>query len=214
MGNNSITKTVWNHIDADATIKTDLARDIINIRALARYLMTKKKVRGSIDSIISAIRRYVKERKPSTMEQKFHRMFDQAKILSKNNVTSLTLNRRAEKYVARVLDMSADKDFVRVSKASRWIKIIVEDSHLKEVLKVIPAKHIEKRNEHLAEINVVFDERIVKQKGILAKIASEIAIQQINIEDMIIVPPEFLIYVQQEDMVKTMEAILALQKKV
>jgi hypothetical protein len=48
------------------------------------------------------------------------------------------------------------------------------------------------------------------QKGILAEIANEISIHNININEILICPPEFLILVSSKDMVKTHEIILGL----
>jgi hypothetical protein len=44
----------------------------------------------------------------------------------------------------------------------------------------------------------------------LARIASEVALANINIQEIIVCPPEFLIYVKEKDMVKAHESLLKL----
>lgn len=54
----SIRKKVEDFINRDPAIRKDLARDVINVRALARYLRDRIEGEASLDAIISAIRRY------------------------------------------------------------------------------------------------------------------------------------------------------------
>ena len=53
-------------------------------------------------------------------------------------------------------------------------------------------------------------EEALRTKGVLARMTSEIALANINISEVLSVPPEFLIYIKQEDIVKAHESILKL----
>ena len=47
-------------------------------------------------------------------------------------------------------------------------------------------------------------------KGVLARIATELSLGNINIHELIMCPPEFIVYVKERDIVKAHEALLKL----
>jgi len=53
-----ITQRVWKCLDQDPSLRRDMSRGLINIRALARYILKEQKINTSIDAVISSIRRY------------------------------------------------------------------------------------------------------------------------------------------------------------
>ena len=65
---------------------------------------------------------------------------------------------------------------------------------------------------NLSEITVTVSEKALKTKGVLARIAGELAVADINIHELIVCPPQFLIYVAQKDIVKAHERVLALSR--
>ncbi|MBW2994631.1 hypothetical protein KY315_04395, partial [Candidatus Woesearchaeota archaeon] len=69
---------------------------------------------------------------------------------------------------------------------------------------------ISKIQQGLSEINVKLSTKSLETKGILARISSEIALANISLQEMVVCPPEFLIYVKEKDIVKAHEAILKL----
>ena len=60
----------------------------------------------------------------------------------------------------------------------------------------------------LSVIGIMLSREAIKTRGVLAKIASEVSIYGVNIAEMIVCPPEFLIMVKDEDMLPTHEAIM------
>ena len=192
-------------------MKKDIGRGVINTRALARFILEKHGIEASIDSIITAIRRYEREFQPLKQETKLTRVFKDANIMTKDNVVCYTLAKRSDKYISMILDLNADKDFIRISKGLRAIKVIVDKDYADQVEKIIPDKHVIKVTDDIGELNVLLPEKISKMHGGLAKISSEIAFQNINIEEIIIVPPEFLIYVKRVDLLKAYESIMRLR---
>jgi hypothetical protein len=76
--------------------------------------------------------------------------------------------------------------------------------------KAFDKEDIGKIQEGLSEINVKLSTKSVEIKGVLARIASEIALANISLQEMVVCPPEFLIYVKEKDIVKAHEAILKL----
>jgi len=62
----------------------------------------------------------------------------------------------------------------------------------------------------LSEISVTVAEKATKTRGVLARITAELALANINIHEMMVCPPQFLIYVSEKDIVKAHERIMSL----
>ena len=73
----NLTHEVWNYLDSEPSIKKELSRGIVNIMALAKYIIDTKNLEKSPDAVISAIRRYVLEERHAP---KFHNVEDIIKI--------------------------------------------------------------------------------------------------------------------------------------
>jgi predicted regulator of amino acid metabolism with ACT domain len=200
----SITKEVWRIIESDRAIEKDLARNIINMRALARFIIDKYGLGASLDSVISAIRRFdIKSTQES--DKKLSNLFKEAIIKTRNNIVCITVRHET--------GVEIKAEGIRKATGSESSKLIIEKSRLKEFLTAIPRKAIEKIEENLSELSINIDERAIKTRGVLARIANEISMSNINIEEIIISPPEFLIYVKEENITRTYESVLRLQEK-
>ena len=200
----NITKEVWKIIESDRAIERDLSRNVINMRALARFIIDKYGLEASLDSVISAIRRFdIKSTQEN--DRKLSNLFKDAIIKTRNNIVCITVRHEAGAEIKA--------DGIRSATGTQTSKLIIEKSRLKEFLTAIPRKAIEKIEEDLSELSITIDERSIKTRGVLARIANEISLSNINIEEIIISPPEFLIYVKEENITKTYESVLRLQEK-
>jgi len=206
----NITKEVWGIIESDLAIEKNLAQGLINTRALARYLIEKYSLKASLDSVISAIRRFETKTKFIDVENKLHNLFKDAVIKTRNNVTCITISHN---HGSLDLIKSIKKvDNMRIAVGSNSSKLIIDESKLKEITPHLQ-EFIEKIERDLSELSVTIDEKAIKTKGVLARIANEISLANINIEEFVISPPEFLIYVKQEHILKTYESVLKLRNK-
>jgi hypothetical protein len=207
----NITKEVWNIIKSDAAITKDLTRRLINTRALARYILKKYPLKASIDSVISAIRRFEHQAKIKETEKEITNMFKDSDIVTKNNVACITLNKEAEQQLQTIYKNSQHAH--RIIIGTNQLKLITDQDNLKSIIKQFPNKLIDKVEHDLSELSITVSEKVIKTKGVLARIANQISLADINLEETIICPPEFLIYVKQKDVLKTYESILKLREK-
>ncbi|MBD3304429.1 hypothetical protein GF343_04740 [Candidatus Woesearchaeota archaeon] len=204
----NINQEVWHILKSDLAIQKDLQRKLINTRALAKYIIQKYPLRASLDSVISAIRRFQSQEKFKEEEQSLLSCFKGAVVSTKNNVAVLTLNMRPADFFKKFC--TAKKSSLRVTTGSREVKLIVENPKLNEMKKHFNKEDIKKIQDNLSEINVKLSTKSLETRGVLARIASEIALANINLQEMVVCPPEFLIYVKEKDIVKAHEAILQL----
>ena len=54
----NIVKNVWNFLDRTLCIGRNISNGLINIRGLAKYLIKEEKIDATLDTVVSAIRRY------------------------------------------------------------------------------------------------------------------------------------------------------------
>ncbi|MBS3171305.1 hypothetical protein J4449_01695 [Candidatus Woesearchaeota archaeon] len=200
----SVQQTVSNLLSKEICVTRNLFQKLINIRALARYLIKKYSLNTSLDSVISSIRRYDIQ-KLDEDKKRILTLFKDAVISTRNNLTCITLKNFSLKDLTKLSELKG-LNFV---KGSRDFKIVVDKKDVNHVKDLFHGK-IKKIEDDLSEISILLTDKVLKQKGILAEIANDISIHNININEILICPPEFLILVNSKDMVKTHETILGL----
>ncbi|MBW3004689.1 hypothetical protein KY310_02570, partial [Candidatus Woesearchaeota archaeon] len=132
-----------------------------------------------------------------------------AVVSTKNNVACITLSMRPSEFFKKFCTVQKPAS-IRITTGSREVKIIVEQPKLSDIKKLFDKENMNKIQENLSEINVKLSTKSLETRGVLARIASEIALANINLQEMVVCPPEFLIYVKEKDIVKAHEAILKL----
>ncbi|MEK6937122.1 MAG: hypothetical protein AABW58_03570 [Nanoarchaeota archaeon] len=200
----SIQQTVSSLLSKEVCVNKNLSQKLINSRALARFLIKKYNLNTSLDSVISSIRRY-DIKKQEEDKKRVLALFKEAVISTRNNVSCITLKNFSLKDLTKLSDIKG-LNFV---KGSKDFKIVVDKKDIKRIKDLFPGK-VRKTEEDLAEISIVLTDKVLKQKGVLAEIANEISIHNININEILICPPEFSILVSNKDMVATHEIILGL----
>src|SRR3989344_4774359 len=88
----SINQHIWTLLRKDLAIQKDLQRKIINIRALAKYIIKTYGLNASLDSVISSIRRFETQEQFKKEEEQLVNVFGDASITTKNNVVCYTLS--------------------------------------------------------------------------------------------------------------------------
>ncbi|MEM4263467.1 MAG: hypothetical protein QW666_01045 [Candidatus Woesearchaeota archaeon] len=204
----NVNQEVWHILQSDLAIQKDLQRKLLNTRALAKYILSKYLLRASLDSVISAIRRFQSQEKFAEEEKALLGCFKGAVVSTKNNVACITLQMRPSEFFKKF--STINNPSIRVTTGSREVKVIIEQPYLSDAKKVFEKEHIKNIQNNLSEINVKLSTKSLEIKGVLARIASEIALADINLQEMLVCPPEFLIYVKEKDIVKAHEAILKL----
>src|SRR3989338_870666 len=194
----SISQQVSDIIYSDISLQKDLTRGLINHRALARYIIDKYSLDASLDSVISAIRR-VEIEPMKEADKKISNLFKDAAISTRNNLVCFTLKSEAIVLLQKV----ASKN-VRIVTGHEEIKVIVEKGKY-EIVHDIFSPYIVKVEKDLGEVGIKLAEEAAKTYGVMSRIANEIALNKINIVELLISVPEFLICVRDKDVIKTHE---------
>lgn len=206
----NINQTVWKILASDLAVQRGFSRDIINVRALAKHILKRFELAASLDSVISAIRRFQDAEHHEEMETELLHIFQDSVVSTKNNMACITLAIRSRDLFNKICANGSKVVPFKVTTGSEEIKIIVEQPHLEHVKAMFDKKDILSVDKDLSELLVVVSDKSVHTKGVLGRIANELSLANINIHELIMCPPEFIVYVKEKDIVKAHEAILKL----
>lgn len=198
----SINQQVWQALQQDPAILKNMQRKLINTRALAKYLIKSYNLPASLDSVISSIRRFpLNDHKEE--QNVLLNIFKNSMISTTNNVACITI----PLLLAQALPKLVGIPMLRLTTGVDKIKVIVENKHVGDITKQF--KNAQAQT-NLSEISVTVAEKAVTTKGVLARITGELSTANINIAEILVCPPQFLIYVSEKDTVKAHERVLSL----
>ena len=209
----SVNQQVWKLISADVSIQKGLKRDIINIRGLAKFFMKRYGVKASLDSVISAIRRY--DGSESFVEDDVVSVFKNSIISTKNNVVCVSLRLDAVRQLPKLVDMQNNHQLsyhIKLVTGPNSIKLLTDNVEKDKVLGLFNEKYVVNVEDDLSEISVSLSQKAISTKGVLARMANELSLNNVNISELLVAPPDFLIYVKEKDIVKTHDTLLRLSE--
>jgi len=99
-------------------------------------------------------------------------------------------------------------EVLRIVEGRESIKFIIDHSKKEEVLKLIPEQELLEVTEDLAEINIHLSEKFGDMPGIASPVLNELAINNVNIIEMIGCMPELIIIVKEDDISNCHDVLL------
>jgi aspartokinase len=211
----NITQTIWNLISQDPSVQKNLQKNLINIRALAKYLINQHGLKASIDSVISAIRRYPTSKNFKENVSELREVFVGANIATKNNLACMVLRNQSDiqKYLSEITKLTdfEKRETLRMIKGKNNLKVITDMVSIQKLKNIFPKEENIEVKENLSEIRILTqDIKADKTKGVAARISNELLTNDININELIFCVPEIIVYVDQKDLLKAHESILQL----
>lgn len=208
---------VWKVIDTDVSLKKEIARDLINVRKLAKYIIKTQKIDASLDSVISAIRRY----KASAIKKEEHlsayEMLKQAKLSIRTQMVSLELKRTDEVKTQlgrpdKLVEYQ-EHDTVRVLEGSNTVTLVFDKKNSDKVINHFAKKNILNVIKNVGMLELSYPKDLEKTPGVFFIIANELAQNDISIIDALISSSEHIMIVDEKDVVKAFDLIYSLIKK-
>ena len=198
-------------INKDPPLKKDISRGLINIRAVAHYLIKESKTDTSVDAVISAIRRfpYIEDNVPNVTILEVLR---ESRIATKTKIVSISMKRehKSLELLQKIFPLIAFSrgEVLRISEGRGLVKILVDQDKLAEFRKIIPEEVIIEIRQNLSELSIHFGNGSRRTIGVLATILNLIALNNINIVEAISCFPEYMIFVEEKDILKAYEVLL------
>lgn len=213
----SIHSFVWKIIDTDISLKKELSRDLINVRKLANYIIKTQKIDASLDSVISAIRRYKNSSIKKEEQQSAYDILKQAKLSVRTQMVSLELKRTDEvkTQLGRPdrLVQYQEHDTVRVLEGSNTVSLIFDKKNADKVISQFSKKNILNMIKNVGMLELSYSKDLEKTPGVFFIIANELAQNDISIIDALISASEHIIVVDEKDITRAFDLIYALVKK-
>jgi aspartokinase len=208
------TKEVQRFLDQDISIKRDLKRNLINRRALALYISKGLNLHGTIDAVMSAIRRYECEIEDVDRYAKAGKLIKDSKISTKTGISIIALvkDTSVQEQLPKLFSVIhyARGEVLRIIQAEESIKVIVDGKNVSKVVDIFNKNSVIRLEHNLGEINMKLGSISAKVPGVLAILDTELANNNINIVETISCVPEVLWFIHQKDLLKAHHTFLGL----
>jgi len=209
----SINQEINNILNKHFSIQKSLKRGLINVRSLAKYLIAEHNLKYNVDAVISAIRRFDLNDISLLASKETDHYFSKMIISTKDNVARIILKDRAFKDIcADFLGKKILKENCRILKSKETVTLIISQTDLEKKLSLFKESDLMETQTDLSEIRLQFPKDISKTKGVISRIASELAVRDINIEEIFYSIPDLLIYVKESNLVSTHQALREIKK--
>ena len=207
----NIREYVWKIIDTDLALKKDLSRNIINVRSLAKYIIDTYKLDLSLDSIISAIRRYPTLEEKKHDQSEVYNLLKQAKIRSITKMASISLKKSedATKKLGQILpgiDFESG-EILRIIEGAKLFKIIIDKKSFDKMHSSFKKTDIISYNKAIGMVELVYPDTLAKTPGVFASISTELGSNNISLIDALIISNEHIIIVDEKDLLKAFEIL-------
>jgi len=200
-------------IESDGVVRNGLARKLINERALARYIQMSTQ-EHSFEAILGAIRRYP-IREPGAAYQRVGKFIQ--KLAMKNKIVRVSVLNEPD--IPLVLARFSEKvdygrgDTFHLTTGIDTVDVLIDSKNLPKLLSVLPKKSVREVVDNLVEIVILMSDDANLTRGIIAAISSQLAMNDINVQDYLHCAPYDIIVFEEKDALKAYKAIEDLSKR-
>ncbi len=195
-------------IERDPVIKKGLQREIINSRALARFIQETDGVDSSFDSILGVIRRYPRsnERAAGTDQ-----ILGDCELTMRSRIGDLAVE-HGPHVMSQIAEFAgsikgASGENLRVVVGQRSIRVIAEQKALEKFRETFPDKEVVRYSDNLVEISLLLTPEAEQTRGIYARITTELALNDVNLVGIMCCTPESILLVEEKDAPKAIETL-------
>lgn len=176
-------------METDPVIKKGLQRGIINVRALARFLLETEGIDTTPDAILGIIRRYpVSDGKSSGLDQ----ALGECGLSLRNKIADVEVEYHQET-MNRILQFastlrSSKPENVKLSMelvvvGGLWfIRLVSDQRAIEELVKILQPEEIKRYSTDLAEISFRLPPGCHDTRGMTAKLTTEMLLNDIGLE--------------------------------
>lgn len=213
----NFSKIVWDILDRSPSIRLNMSRGLINHRALARYIIRERNLNAPIDAVVSAIRRYDFQKTDLQYLKALQITSQSGTMSTKSSLVNIALIKDSDvqKLLPQLFSIIQynQGDVLRIIQANGSIKLLIDKRNLEKVKAIFPEDKIIRIDKNIAEINVHMHPDARQIPGVLAAAANELAINGINILEAMSCFPEWLWFVDENDLLKAYNALNKLNQK-
>ncbi len=212
----NITEKVKSFLDNDFIVKKALFKNIVSLRALARYIILNLGLENNnLDAVISAIRRH-KQNEKTEKDTGLKKIFPKIKVTTRSNIVDIQLQ-KTRKNLENISKLNSIIDIekgeiIRIIQAEQSITIIIDDKNLDKFEEIFNKKEYISLSKNLVEVNLQFAGEAQNARGIVAIVSSSLNAEGINIAEIMSSAPELLILIKKEYLLKVLNVLDKLQE--
>lgn len=201
-------------IETDPVIRRGLQRGIVNSRALARRIREEDVPESSLGAILGIIRRYSPG---SETGDDLRRTFRECELVLRSKIGDLAVEngpdimKRVAEFAGTIRTTRGEN--LRVMVGMKAIRVIADQKALDGFRQTLSPKEIISYSANLAEISLLLPKEAMETKGIFAKIATELALNDINLVGIMCCAPEDVLLVTERDAPRALETLQRMQKE-
>lgn len=212
----SVARAVKEEVDSDLSIQDAIARDYVNLSALARLLVprvaarTGKKARGVSEVGVSTALKRMRG-SYSTPSPRVSEVIAGSVVNVRTHVSRLSVERtRRTLQTVTALLSGNQEDFIQVSESLSYITMIFDQKLHARVRRSLAAAEILDEGEGEAAITVHSPEEIVTTPGCISAFYNQLFRRRINVEDTVSCYTDTIMLVEMKDASRAFEALTEL----
>jgi len=200
-------------------IKTDpvmkgLQRGIVNSRALARFIQETAGPESTLDAILGIIRRYPLG---NENEGDLHQVFKGCELALRDKMGDLAVENGPD-IMKRIAEFASTirttrGKTLRVMVGLQSIRVIADQKTLESFRQTLRPKEIISYSSDLTEISVLLPPEAVATKGIIARIPTELAMNDVNLVGIMCNAPEDIVLIAEKDAPRALQALQRVLKE-
>jgi len=212
----SVSKAVRDEVGSDLSIQDAIARDYVNLSALARMLVPKVAARTgkrakdvSEVGIATALKRF--QGSYSVSSPRVSRVIARSAVNVRTHVSRLSVEKtkRSMQTVSTLLS-TYPGDFIQVSESLSSITLIIDQRLHSKVKRSLAGAEVLEEGEGGAAITVHSPEEIITTTGCISSFYNQLSRRRVNVEDTVSCYTDTIMVVDMKDASRAFEALTEL----
>lgn len=205
----STARTVREYLDAHPALADAIRLNVGNYSAIARRISTDLGIRGH-DAVLAACRRYPKGRTELTGGTAARRVLRNSRVETRTKVAAVTISQGSDTLgrVADVVEELLDENSLcRLIQVSQGTVIIVDESSVPRLTKVIRSDQLVGTRKGLVEVSVTSPESIEQTPGLLNLLTGVLSTRGINIVEALSCYTDTIFLLAHDDLSPAVEVL-------
>lgn len=214
MTHGETSRRVRDALDHDPAALEMLSRGVVNVRALARWMIDLHGWSGSEDAVVSALRRVGdREAKVGRLDAA-RQALTHAHLNTRSRMCSVALSNASavQRRLPQILQMVdfARGEKVRLVSSEQGFKVITDSSNLAKLERLVGDAAIIETKPNLTEIDLIMPAKFRETAGILALVAMSLAVHGISVAEIVDGIDQHMLFVAAEDEERAYRVLSAL----
>jgi len=199
---------VYSYLNRNTDIKRNISRGVINIRALAKFILNENpELNLSQTGVITALRRYVEDADFDQKQKSLDKIFQNTKLeMSFGNV--IMHIDKTESSINALIDLLKKLNFngkghLNIVMGEASFAMMFDNEVYDLVSKQFENENIIKEINKVGKVTLKLDPAVMETPNVFATILNGVGINDINVLDSITKRERFMIFVKEEELMKT-----------